>query len=394
MNEAIAIFFSQFGPYHHARVKALQEILPGRVVPVQIASSSATYQWDTTMVSCDGLVTLFEGLDAEVSARDVFWASLGFLRRRKVAYSMIPSYHPPAITALYAASTVARCRKVMMNDSHLATQCAKGWKLEVKKAIVRNFDSALVAGAPHMRYFSSMGISAEKIFTGYDAVHNEYYTGAAQMARENGPALRKQLGLPDRYFLNLGRFVAKKDLSTLVEAFACFRKISSESVDLVLVGAGEEEHKLKGFARSLGLAVRDATDASVRLSCSLPTVYFYGFKQISETPVFYALAEAFILPSVVEEWGLVVNEAMACGLPVVVSAAAGCAEDLVQPDVNGFLFRGGDVETLARCLLRLAQDAPMRERMARASQELISKWGCGNFAVNAVNALKAAGMKC
>jgi glycosyltransferase involved in cell wall biosynthesis len=293
---------------------------------------------------------------------------------------------------------------------------------------------------------------------------------------------RKAYGLPERYFLSLGRMVEKKNLSTLVEAYARFARASGEkhgagsvehgdtAVDrsvpsLVFVGSGELEGALREQARGLGLRVVDRTEwiagqsghsrtkrtedgpqansvrrsrgqidkepcevfshsrpqedrqleelseafkltrmdedgserpsadrtegnaaspviaygpstalwPPVRAGCDLSaettdggdaaatsaedcklntehsvekdrgTVFFYGFRQIEENAVFYALAEAFVLPSLYEEWGLVVNEAMACSLPVIVSRTAGCAEDLL-PGSESFQCSVGRAE--------------------------------------------------
>jgi glycosyltransferase involved in cell wall biosynthesis len=144
-------------------------------------------------------------------------------------------------------------------------------------------------------------------------------------------------------------------------------------------------------------------------------VHFCGFRQIDETPAFYALADAFILPSLREEWGLVVNEAMASGLPVVVSETAGCAEDLLAPGwpdnirsqgaewrggvasaagcrvcQNGFLFNPLSSDALAGALLELEASPGLREVMGRASRSIVDKFSCAHFAENALLAARAA----
>jgi glycosyltransferase involved in cell wall biosynthesis len=145
-----------------------------------------------------------------------------------------------------------------------------------------------------------------------------------------------------------------------------------------------------------------------------PGVHFYGFRQVAESPVFYALADAFVLPSLWEEWGLVVNEAMASGLPVVVSETAGCAEDLLRagrpclPDPltikppghwprmdhfirqNGFVFDPGSVASLANALLTLELNPTVRTVMGQHSREVVDQFSCQNFAQNALLAAHAA----
>jgi glycosyltransferase involved in cell wall biosynthesis len=251
---------------------------------------------------------------------------------------------------------------------------------------------------------------------------------------------RQIYGLPERYFLSLGRMVAKKNLATLVAAYGRYCdnwRVTSDGkgrqslASLVLVGSGELEDELEAQARALGLEVIDRRSADISESCHLSpvtchleqhgTVLFYGFRQIEENPVFYALAEAFILPSLYEEWGLVVNEAMAAGLPVIVSRTAGCAEDLLPasgqvtkgrderprssvpetPDdladrpylearSNGFVFDPTSVEALAEALKHLAASEDARKAMGQSSREIIGRWGCDNFARQALRAAQAA----
>jgi len=111
----------------------------------------------------------------------------------------------------------------------------------------------------------------------------------------------------------------------------------------------------------------------------LGEVKFVGFAQREELPSYYALAEMFVLPTYTDPWGLVVNEAMACGLPVVVSQAAGCARDLVREGWNGLLVPPRDVASLTSAIGRLALRPEIRARMGvRATSHIANfspqKW--------------------
>ena len=141
-------------------------------------------------------------------------------------------------------------------------------------------------------------------------------------------------------------------------------------------------------------------------------MHFYGFRQIEENPIFYALADAFILPSSLEEWGLVVNEAMSCGLPVVVSEKAGCAEDLLRkgtpPEAagggipggaacpsgrirqNGFTFDPKSVDSLTHALLALDANPALRQSMGQASRSIVADFCCDRFAQSALLAAQTA----
>ncbi len=126
-----------------------------------------------------------------------------------------------------------------------------------------------------------------------------------------------------------------------------------------MVGSGEEESRLLDLCAELKLPVYKKSGAGRQDPASNnkdepPGVHFYGFRQIDENPVFYALADAFILPSSWEEWGLVVNEAMASGLPVIVSETAGCVEDFAGAPGLRLGLAGPRFATAAEIRCRLA----------------------------------------
>jgi glycosyltransferase involved in cell wall biosynthesis len=352
-----------------------------------------------------------------VADRLSFWQVFRSGRRKfaelKLQVCILPSYSPKqSLAALLAAKSLG-IRTVMMNESHAGTARAAGMAALVKRQLVGLFDAALVGGHPQRRYFTALGMSRRKIFTGYDAVNNDYFAREAEEIRGRKSEVRSRYGLPEHYFLSLGRFVAKKNLATLIRAY---RKVLDFNQDcqthLVMVGSGEEEPQLRGLCHELRIPIYDKSGAGIenrksKIENELPGVHFYGFRQIEENPVFYALADAFILPSLWEEWGLVVNEAMASGLPVVVSEAAGCAEDLLEPwegtenypettgtraqrRLNGFVFDPSSVEKLSQVLRILEAEPDLRRAMGAASRRIVEKFSCENFAKNALLAAQVA----
>ncbi|MBC8095551.1 MAG: glycosyltransferase family 4 protein, partial [Akkermansiaceae bacterium] len=310
----------------------------------------------------------------------------------------------------------------MMNESHAGTARAALPLSWAKRGLVSLFDSALVGGRPQQRYFAALGMAEDEIFTGYDAVDNGYFAQQAETVRVDAAACRRTHQLPPRYFLSLGRFVPKKNLPALIHAYRLFLNANPQSeTHLVMVGAGPEDFQLRAQCVKLGLQVHEKSHIPERAPASgkweqqrgsKPGVHFYGFRQIKENPLFYALAEAFILPSLYEEWGLVVNEAMASGLPVIVSERAGCAEDLLEKGFpenatftsisvrraglrskirrNGFVFDPHSPEELSRVLGLLSSVAELRIAMGRASRVIVEKFSCENFGRNAWLAAQAA----
>ena len=181
---------------------------------------------------------------------------------------------------------------------------------------------------------------------------------------------------PSAYFLTSCRFVPEKNLLRLLAGYARYRQAVPDAWDLVLLGDGPLAGQIRSTLNQLGL------EGSVHLP---------GFKQYEELPAYYALAGAFVLPSVSEPWGLVVNEAMAAGIPVLVSARCGCAQDLVHDGRNGWTFDPFDVEGLAALMARVSQLTPeQRLEMGCASQEIIARWKPETFAEGLWRAVEAA----
>jgi glycosyltransferase involved in cell wall biosynthesis len=419
----LAIVWAQYGPYHFARVSALRKAAgPMKVHALELANQSSDYAWSRSRGG-ENLITLWPGSIAEnLTFRQVFRRARRVLGELKVDVCILPSYSPKQSLAALLAAKSLKIRTVMMNESHAGTARARGTAALVKRRLVALFDSALVGGNPQKRYFASIGLPEERIFTGYDAVDNNYFSDRADEIRARAPEIRTQFALPEHYFLSLGRFVAKKNLGTLIRAYRkALNANHSSRTHLVMVGSGEEESALRKLCSELRLPVYEkAKSGSAKNETKkqeaeeAPGVHFYGFRQIEENPVFYALADAFILPSLWEEWGLVVNEAMASGLPVVVSETAGCAEDLLMPGrvaaparmsvdqrdcltqlagrirQNGFVFNPRSVQSLANALILLESAPELRSRMGQASRGLIEKFSCDNFARNALAAVRMA----
>jgi glycosyltransferase involved in cell wall biosynthesis len=260
-----------------------------------------------------------------------------------------------------------------MSESAEGDERRTEWKEWVKRRIARICSAALVGGTPHEDYMKKLGMPPERIFRGYDAVDNNYFADGAAELRSRRAEISAKHGLPANYFLASARFVEKKNLPRLIQAYSLYRKKSQAAApwDLVIVGDGPLKSELCRVISDLGLQ-----------DC----VLLPGFKQYGELPVYYAFAGAFVHASTTEQWGLVVNEAMASGLPVLVSNRCGCATDLVQEGRNGFKFDPSNVEELSQLMLRVsAVDFPLAA-FGAASARVIADWGPERFA----SGLKAA----
>lgn len=377
---AVAVVFSRLGPYHLARLRGAAEVLAragARVVAIAVAGSDSVYAWDrvdgrqvcpTTVLFPD---RSYEEL-AEAELRTKLFATLDDLNPLAVA---LPGW---AFSEAQHGLSWCRARRrpaVLMSESSREDHI-RLWPRELfKQNTVRQFSAALVGGVRHIAYARELGLPRAAIFTGYDAVDNDYFAAGAAAARREEAARRSILKLPARYVLTSSRFIAKKNIEGLLRGYALHVQRTPAAPHLMVCGDGELRDRLQRRAGELGLNGR---------------VHWPGFVQYPELPTYYALAEAFILASTIEPWGLVVNEAMACGLPVLVSDRCGSAADLVREGENGFTFDPDDDQAIADALARLPDDPAARARMGDASRRIVAGFGPLAFGEGLLAAVRLA----
>ncbi|HLZ41055.1 MAG TPA: glycosyltransferase family 4 protein [Candidatus Sulfotelmatobacter sp.] len=213
----------------------------------------------------------------------------------------------------------------------------------------------VVPGRSAAEYLRSRGIRQQRIFTAVNAVDNERFHADAESVRCDAARLRNDLGLPARYFLFTGRLVREKGVFELLAAYAKLEGHLREQVGLVFVGDGAAREALEEESRAI-------TPGMIK---------FTGFIQREQLAAYYALADVFILPTYTDTWGLVVNEAMTCGLPILLSRAAGCAADLVTEDWNGHIVPSRSVTALASVMGTFASQPDLCARMGANSRKRI-----------------------
>jgi 1,2-diacylglycerol 3-alpha-glucosyltransferase len=375
----LAIIFHRIGPYHFARARATAKVMDTTLI--EAFKSDDTYQWDL-VTGADGFarVTLLEK-SSQSNAELVRSVQTALDQCRPDAVAV------PGWGDALAFSAIQWCAAhgvpaIVMSETTEWDEPRRPLKEWVKRRLLRLCSAGLVGGQPHADYLAMLGMSPGRIFQGYDAVDNKYFMQKAEEARTQIPELRKKFGVPENYFLASARFVEKKNLLNLIRAYSLYRnqaeksnRPKSEIWNLVLLGDGHLKPEITQLISSLGL----------QESVMLP-----GFKQYGELPAYYALAKIFIHPSTVEQWGLVVNEAMASGLPVLVSHRCGCARDLVQEGVNGFTFDPFNPEPMAGLMLRVSDAAFPISDFGAASSRVIANWSPDRFAKGMSQAVEAA----
>lgn len=248
----------------------------------------------------------------------------------------------------------------------------------LKNLFLEKCSGFVVPGRTAREYLLIHRVNEKLIFTAPNAVDNAFFASAARRARQATDHLRRQLDLPERYFLFVGRLVREKGVYDLLSAYAKLDEFTRREYGLVFVGDGVVRHDLEAQSATIAPGM----------------VKFAGFAQRERLAEYYALAEALILPTYTDTWGLVVNEAMACGLPVILSRAAGAAADLVEENWNGLLVAPHDVNSLAEAIAFLAHQPELCRTMGARSSERVARYSPEEWAISIVNAIETVGSNC
>ena len=235
-------------------------------------------------------------------------------------------------------------------------------------------DGFVVPGVSSRAYLMELGIPETKIFTAPNAVDIELFQRETKIAKGDASSLRQQLGLPLRFFLYVGRVIRDKGVFDLLEAYAKLEPGLRSAISLVLAGDGVDRQELLEHASRI-------VPGEIR---------FAGFVQREQLPAYYALAEAFVFPTLSDPWGLAVNEAMSCGLPVITTEVAGCAADLVKEGWNGFVVPPHDVSRLSQAMQQLARQPDLVKEMAARSAQHILRYSPQAWALGLAEAVLAS----
>jgi glycosyltransferase involved in cell wall biosynthesis len=226
----------------------------------------------------------------------------------------------------------------------------------LKQKFLRDCDGFVVPGQSAREYLQSFISPSRPVFLARNAVDIELFATKCTTAQKAADRLRGELALPPRYFLFVGRLVRSKGVFDLLAAYASLSANLRSEIGLVFAGDGSARAELESSARDIYPG----------------GVQFAGFIQRDDLATYYALAECLVMPTHTDPWGLVVNEAMACGLPVICTNVAGCASDLVHE--NGILVEPADVTQLAAAMHHIASDSKLRQSMSERSVDLIQNF--------------------
>src|ERR1700687_2061796 len=275
---------------------------------------------------------------------------------------LVPGYYTLPGLAAASWAKLHGAKSVLMSESGEEDHQRTWWKERLKAGLIRGlFDWVVTGGKAHVRYLARLGFPINRIGHFYDVVENRSYQERTALLRQQS---HEAFDLPKRYFLYIGRLAEEKNVAGLIRAWVEYRNCGG-TWSLVLVGDGPAAGTLRALATESG---------------QKEEIYFAGHKRSEELPKYYAFAGCFVLASKREPWGLVVNEAMASGLPVIVSNRCGCAEDLVIPGVNGIIFDPDEETSLTTGLTRIgALEEIERLQMGMHSSRIIERYSPRSF---------------
>lgn len=333
------------GPAHLARIRALDRRSDLRCRGVQLASRERTRAFDVQARDSGSFETVLDGVYEDGARGALLRAACRHLVSTGASAIIIDS---PADPTQFLLGRWAQRHGILTFSRWAATildHPRHRWKEWLKGFVYRGWDGYLVTGQRGAEYLRTFGVDEDRIHLCGNPVDHEPIDRTFERRSE---ASRRKSS-----FLFVGRFLRLKNLERFALAYLRYRELGGTWA-LDLVGFGESEPEVR------------------RILSSCPDVVFHGHLQLDELVPMYASAGAVVLPSYSENWGLVVNEAMHAGAPVLVSEAAGCYPELLEEGGNGLGLDWRSEESMASTLLafeRLGTEA--RSRMSRRSREII-----------------------
>lgn len=367
------IFWESFQFYHLGRIiagKKLAESLGHELISVAICPTSSTFpnQGKYAQIN-ENVIQLSQDFPkCHMQSRKSAFKLIGLLNSENPDVVIIPGYDSKVNLA-----ALGWCRRkgkgaVLMSDSQKRDFPRYIWKEYLKKILLKNFDTAFVAGKAAADYIKHLNMAPDKIFTGCDVVDNCFWEDWSNFVRQDPHFWQKKLGLPDKYFLTVCRLVPTKNIVGLISAYVEYITKVENPWALVIVGSGAQQNKIEQLIKALSLDSK---------------VFLLGQLTPEQVAPVYSLASTFILASSIHEtWGLVINEAMASGIPVLVSKICGCVPDLIIEGVTGYTFDPKDDTLIVDLLLQVTLAGDHLYKISSNAQKHIKAFSLDVFAKN------------
>jgi 1,2-diacylglycerol 3-alpha-glucosyltransferase len=372
--------------YHFPRVSALaEECYKAGILfyNIELASYMDCYRsfFENVDVKLNN-ITLFPGQSLESIPQSKMWPALKKkLNEVRPDVVFIYGYSLGIMRQVKFWAESHKIATVLISDSNEFDKRRYRLAEFLKSLFVSRFDAAFVGGTNSSLYLQKLGMPRERIIFGYDVIDNKTFYRQANEIRRTLPQVLQKRHLPKNYFLYVGRLIKEKNILGLLDAYTEYAKsMSQEAVpwSFVICGSGPEEENLYRY-------INNSSDQFGK------SVLFYGLIKQPDLIDFYSCASCFVLASTSESWGLVINEAMACGLPTIASRKVGCSADLIKDGLTGWLFDPYNINELACLMLKIHKlDNSARTEMGARGEQLIFEWGLERFVQGALESAQIA----
>jgi glycosyltransferase involved in cell wall biosynthesis len=350
----VVFVWSNFGPYHIDRLEAAAAVLSDtyRVVGIEIAGSTDVYAWDRTeqIIGVERITLFRDRVFESVPRWRLLIALIGACGKAGGRDIFLCHYERVETFFLAAWLRLTGRHVYLMIESKFDDKPRRIWWELLKVLAYLPYSKGLVGGFRGRDYLGFFGFNPERVEFGYDTVSMDRIRKLA-----GGSPAPEGVDFRDRHFTIVARLVPKKNIAMALEAYARYcRTAGSAARELHICGSGVLENELRKKTSDLGLH----------------KVVFRGFVQAPELSRVLASTLALVLPSTEEQWGLVINEAIAMGLPILCSFNVGARDLLVRIGVNGFIFEPDNPDGLAYFMNVVASDEAEWRRLAKGSTRM------------------------
>ncbi|MES2519789.1 MAG: glycosyltransferase family 4 protein [Bacteroidota bacterium] len=307
---------------------------------------------------------LHEGTLEDVGLWQKVSGILSEIRAFKPDVVNLTGYYDLASWAVLLYCKIHGIKTVLSNESTAGDHARVKSKEWIKSLIIKQFDGYFNFGTLSKNYLLELGGKLEKMLVNRNCVDNNVLQEIYEKHISTRNEKQNELGLAPQNFIFVGRLIDYKNLFHFLEAFLSAQQKTHENWGVVILGDGEQKDDLKKFVSEK----------------NIQKVSFQKGVSWQQVPEYLALSDVLVLPSYSEPWGLVVNEAMACGLPILVSEKCGCAIDLVKNGKNGFTFSPYNIEEMSSLLLKFINQEVDLEQMGKVSKQIIQEYSPENVA--------------